>query len=385
MPWSVRAVSEIRLAFVHEVVSLKRPLTEACRKYGISRKTGHKWLARYKADPAAPLRDRSRRPQRCPRRAAADLEQRVLAVRDQYGWGAGKIRDFLRNQAADDPRALAALPCERTVGNILRRHGRIADGPHEPKAPPQFFARSRPNALWQCDFKGPVEVARRQLHPFTVLDDHSRFLLALRPCPDVTMASAWAVLWDTFGEFGLPEELLCDNAFGTPYPALPTLSWFEARLIRLGIRPAHGRPYHPQTQGKVERLHGTLEAEVWPHVDRGTEAAFDRDVQRWRVEVYNPVRPHEALGGQPPLRFFRPSERPRPARLPAVSYPAGSVTRKVDKGGDISWSGYRILVGAGLTGEVVRVEERAAEVAVFYCWKQVRCLATTQLVKGKYL
>jgi transposase InsO family protein len=384
MPWRVRAVSEIRLAFVHEVVSLKRPVAEACRKYGVSRKTGHKWLARYRADPEAGLHDRSRRPRRCPGRTAADLEQRVLAVRDQYGWGAGKVRDFLRNQAAGGG-APAALPCARTVGNTLRRHGRIADGPEEPKAPPQFFARSRPNALWQCDFKGPVEVARRKLHPFTVLDDHSRFLLALRPCPDVTMASAWAVLWETFGEFGLPEELLCDNAFGTQYPGLPTLSWFEARLIRLGIRPAHGRPYRPQTQGKVERLHGTLEAEVWPHVDRGSAAAFARGVQRWRTEVYNAVRPHEALGGQPPLRFFRPSERPRPARPPAASYPAGSVTRKVDKGGDISWSGYRILVGAGLTGEAVRVEERDQEVAVYYCWKQVRCLATAQLVKGKYL
>jgi transposase InsO family protein len=385
MPWSVRAVSEIRLAFVHEVVSLQRPLTEACRKYGISRKTGYKGLARYRADPAAALNDRSRRPTRCPRQTAADLGQRVLAVRDQYGWGAGKSRDYLRNQAADDPRAGAALPCERTVGNILRRHGRIADGPPEPPAPPPFFARSRPHALWQCDFKGPVEVARRKLHPFTVLDDHSRFLLALRPCPDVTRASAWAVLWDTFGEFGLPEELLCDNACGTQYPGLPTLSWFEARLIRLGIRPAHGRPYHPQTQGKVERLHGTLEAEVWPHAARSSAAAFDRDVQRWRVEVYNAVRPHEALGGQPPLRHYRPGARARPAALPEVSYPAGGVTRRVDKGGDVSWRGYRILVGAGLTGEVVRVEERAQEVAVFYGWKQVRCLSTAQLVKGKYL
>jgi hypothetical protein len=151
------------------------------------------------------------------------------------------------------------------------------------------------------------------------------------------------------------------------------------------VRATHGRPYHPQTQGKAERLHGTPEAEVWPHVDRSDAAAFDRGVQRWRAEVYNAVRPHEALGGQPPLRFFRPSPRPRPAALPEVSYAAGSVTRKVDKGGDISWRGYRILVGAGVAGERVRVEERDAEVAVFYCAKQVRCLSAAQLVKGKYL
>jgi transposase-like protein len=384
MPWSVHAMSELRLAFVHEVVSLHTPVARACRQYGISRKTGHKWLARYRAQPDAALGDRSRRPGRSPRRSAAALEQQVLEVRDRYGWGAGKIRDFLRNRAEADP-AAAPPPCERTVGHILRRHGRSAPGTAAPPPPPQFFCRPAPHDLWQCDFKGPVEVARRKVHPFTVLDDHSRFLLALVPCPDVTMASAWGVLWDTFGEFGLPEELLCDNAFGTQYPALPTLSWFEARLIRLGVRPLHGRPYHPQTQGKVERLHGTLEREVWPHVERGTAEGFARDLRRWRVEVYNAVRPHEALGGRPPLSRFRPSPRPRPAALPGVSYAAGSVTRKVDRGGDVSWHGYRILVGAGLAGESVRVEEREREVAVYYCWKEVRCLATAELVRGKYL
>jgi transposase InsO family protein len=382
MPWSVPAVSEIRLAFVQEVLTWHRPVAEACRKYGISRKTGHKWRRRHHDEPAASLHDRSRRPRHSPERTPNAVEAAVLAVRDRFGWGAGKIRDFLRNQAVLAP---AALPSERTVGNILRRHGRAARGTRGPEAPPQFFCRSQPNELWQCDFKGPVEVERRKVHPFTVLDDHSRFLLALRVCPDVTMASAGAVLWDTLGEFGLPEGLLCDNAFGTQYPSLPTLSWFEARLIRLGIRPSHGRPYHPQTQGKVERLHGTLEAEVWPYVDRTAVAAFARDLQRWRVEVYNPLRPHEALGGQPPLSRFRPSPRARPAQLPEVSYAPGSITRKVDKGGDVSWRGYRILVGAGLHGEVVRLEERDREVAVFYCWKEVRCLSSAQLVKGKML
>jgi transposase-like protein len=381
MPWSVNAVSEIRLAFVQEVVALRRPVAEACRKYGISRKTGHKWLRRYRDQPDAALADRSRRPRHAPRRTDAAVEAAVLAVRDRFGWGAGKIRDFLRNQAGGD----AGLPGERTVGAILGRHGRIGRPDRGPPAPPQFFVRSRPHELWQCDFKGPVEVGRRKVHPFTALDDHSRFLLALRPCPDVTMASAWAVLWDTFGEFGLPEAVLCDNAFGTQFAGLPTLSWFEARLVRLGIQPLHGRPYHPQTQGKVERLHGTLEAEVWPHVDRATLAGFDRDVQRWRTEVYNVLRPHEALGGQPPLSRFAPSGRPRPAALPEVSYPAGSVTRKVDRGGDVSWRGYRILVGAGLYGERVRIEDRGGEVAVFYGGKQVRGLTGAQLVRGKLL
>src|SRR5262249_34917726 len=190
---------------------------------------------------------------------------------------------------------------------------------------------------------------------------------------------------EAFGAFGLPQELLCDNAFGTQFTTLPTLSWFEARLIRLGIRPVHGRPYHPQTQGKVERLHGTLEAEGWPYAGRTTGAAFARGLGRWRAEVYNPLRPHEALGGRPPLSRFAPNPRARPERLPEVVYAAGSVTRRVDKGGDISWRGHRILVGAGLHGEAVRVEERDHEGAVFYCWEEGRCLAHDQPVKSKML
>jgi transposase InsO family protein len=384
MPWKVPAMSEVRRAFAQEILLLHRPVAAVCRAYGISRKTGYKWLGRYRAADDRPLHDHSRRPRTSPARTAADREQEVLAVRAEFGWGAPKIWAYLRNRAEQRGGA-HELPCEKTIGNILRRHGCTVPTAAPAAVPPQFFCRARANELWQCDFKGAVEVERRKVYPFTVLDDHSRYLLALRPSLDVTMASAWAVLWDAFGEFGLPEALLCDNAFGTQYPALPTLSWFEARLIRLGITPRHGRAYHPQTQGKVERLHGTLEREVWPYIDRATLAGFAAGLQRWRVEVYNPLRPHEALDGRPPLSRFQPSARPRPAELPEVVYAPGSVTRRVSNGGDISWQGYRILVGAGLTGEAVRVEERGPEVAVYYAWKQVRCLPQGQLRKGKLL
>jgi hypothetical protein len=265
------------------------------------------------------------------------------------------------------------------------RHGRVPDTP-APSPAPQFFERSQPHELWQCDFKGPVEVERQRVHPFTVLDDHSRYLLALEVCADVTMKSAWEVLWVTFGEYGLPESLLCDNAFAaTGHLGLPTISWFESRLIRLGIRSIHGRAYHPQTQGKVERLHGTLQREVWPFVDRSDKARFARELARWRREVYNPVRPHEALAGRPPLSRFALSPRLRPRTLPAVSYPSGSVLRRVASGGDISWGGYRILVGAGITGETVRVEDSAEEVKVYFCWKEVRRVPHSQLSRDRLL
>src|SRR5205085_62738 len=123
MPWKVGTMSELRLNFVQEVLVLKGGLTASCRKYGLSRKTGYKWLRRYRAGGTAQLGDQSRRPHRSPRRSQQPLESEVLQVRDQYGWGAPKVWWHLRN-AAEACGSTRPLPCERTIGNILRRHGR---------------------------------------------------------------------------------------------------------------------------------------------------------------------------------------------------------------------------------------------------------------------
>jgi putative transposase len=373
MPWEVFPVSQLRTAFVHQVLTLGDPVAAACRKFGISRKTGHKWLRRFHRDPALPLTDLSRRPRLSPGRTDSALEQAILQIRDQFGWGARKIRACLLRQGRTPPST-------RTVSAILHRHQRLVTPP--PPEPLQRFERARPNELWQCDFKGPLEVERRTVHPFTVLDDHSRFLLTLLPCLDQTMRTAWSILWDLFGDVGLPEALLCDNAFGTRGPGL---SWFEGQLLRLGIRTLHGRPYHPQTQGKVERLHGTLQREVWPRVRRDTLVHFRDDVTHWRTVVYNAQRPHEALGDAPPLARWQPSSRPRPAFLPEVTYPKGAVLRKVSVDGSIHWKGCRILVGQGICGQFVRVEERDCTVAVYYAATEVRCLGVGSLRKDRML
>jgi transposase InsO family protein len=370
-------VSELRTAFVHQVLSLGRPVAAACRDFGISRTTAYKWLGRSRSQPEQSLADRSRRPLRSPGRTDTEAEQRVLEVRDRYGWGPRKIRALLTDRGVD-------LPSIRTVGAILRRHGRTTPTPVVP-APMQRFERGAPNELWQCDFKGYLEVGRQRTWPFGLIDDHSRYLLALRPCADQTMATAWAVLWDVFGAVGLPESILCDGAFAARGPGLTGLSWFEARLIRLGIRPAHGRPYHPQTQGKIERLNGTLEAEVWPGIRRDTQEHFAADLEGWRHGVYNTLRPHEALGDQPPLSRWRPSPRPRPAELPPVEYAGDAVVRKVSTVGDVRWRGYRLLAGRGIVGEYVRIEDRGHEVAVYYADHRVRCVATELLRPGVML
>lgn len=377
MPWRSTTVSELRTALIHALRTAQRPVADVCRHFGISRKTAYKWLQRYDAQPQQPLADRSRRPRVSPGRTPAQLEEAVLAVRDQYGWGPRKIVAYLRNQHQPTPPV-------RTAAAILRRHGRIAAATIGEQAV-QRFERHTPNELWQLDFKGFLWVGRQKVYPLTILDDHSRYLLAAQPCTNLTMTTAWDVLWRVFGDVGLPDAVLCDNAFSTHNPGVPSLSWFDARLLRLGVQPIHGRAYHPQTQGKVERFHGTLVREVWPWIRRDALDHFGDDLCRWRVGVYNTLRPHQALGDRPPVSRWRPSSRPRPATLPVVVYPSGTKLRKVASTGDISWHCVRILVGRGLTGEWVQVEEADSELVIRYAGQEIRRVPLANLASGGML
>jgi len=377
VPWDTQGpLPDQRADFVTLLLRRACSFTQACRRFGISRKTGYKWLGRATLEQPQPLRDRSRRPQHCPRRTDRDTEQTILRVRDAHAWGARKIHAYLCQQGL-------AVPSARTVHQVLSRHGRVRP---TAAAPPQRFQRSAPNHLWQMDFKGPLPQLPRHRYLLTVLDDHSRYLLALRLCPDQTMARVWGVLWPLFGEVGLPQAILSDNGFAPRGPAEHGLSWLEARLLRLGVEALHGRAYHPQTQGKVERLHETLEEEVLPGLDWSRpEAAVAEQLERWRREVYNGLRPHEALGNATPASRWYASERPRPARLPAVVYPAGLETRKVMQRGEISWQGFELLVGSGLQGERVGVRVAGGEVVLLYGTRELRRLKTSELVKGRIL
>ena len=370
MPWKVYPVSELRLALVHAVRSADLSIAEAARRFGVSRKTAHKWVARHNTDPLCAFTDRSRRPLRSPGKSSDESEQAVLRVRDRYGWGPRKIHAVLHHQRQPTPTV-------RTIATILKRHGRVGTGNAAVTNPPQRFERTKPNELWQLDFKGPVEVQRRRISPLTILDDHSRYLLALKPCLNQTYATVQAVLWDLFGDVGLPEAILSDNAFSARNTGVG-LSQFDAWLIRLGIHPLHGRPYHPETQGKVERLNGTLERELLPKARRDSLPHFEADLERWRP-VYNTVRPHEAIGDQPPHSRWRPSERLRPREVPEVQYPTDAELRTISQTGDIRYHRARILVGRGLAGERVRVVENGSEIEIYYSNHRVRSVAKSQL------
>ena len=370
MPWKgVATVVDVRLSFVGQVLA-GQPIASLCRQFGISRKTAYKWLTRYRCDGVGGLRDRSRRPRSSPRSTPTRIEQAILATRDRYHWGAAKIHAHL------DRTTSLPLPSVTTVHAILKRKDRLQP-PTKPERPLQRFEAQGPNLLWQMDFKANLEIQRQLIYPLTILDDHSRYLLAVTACPNTRHRTAWAVLWDLMGHVGMPQAVLADNYFGNR--GRIGISWFESQLVRLGIAPCHGRIYHPQTQGKVERIHGTLERELFAHLETTSLAAFNRELEHWRTDIYNTLRPHEALDMQAPITRWKPSPRKRPPDVPPIEYAQGCILRKVHPAGCISYRNCRILVGMGIAGQYVRIEERDQTVAILYGPKRIRLVPVHRL------
>jgi transposase InsO family protein len=331
MPWLEVSVMELRLEFVMLARQAGSNMSGLCRGYGISRKTGYKWLSRA-ASPGADLSDASRRPHRSPRRTSEAMERSVLAVRAEHPcWSGRKIAHRLRDLGH------AGVPAPSTVTAILRRHG-IALGADGTAAPYRRFERARPNELWQMDFKGHFALSEGRCHPLTVLDDCSRFSLCLAACANEQSETVQGHLRDAFRRYGLPDWIITDN--GAPWgdrsdtPYTPLGVW----LMRLGIGISHSRPYHPQTLGKEERFHRTLKAELLggpPFADLGRcQRAFDR----WRT-TYNCERPHQALDMDVPAARYRPSARLFPETMPPIEYAPGHHVRRVQKQGWISFKG----------------------------------------------
>jgi transposase InsO family protein len=377
MPWKELPVCEQRLVLVQRILQLKQPVAVVAREFSVSRKTAYKWIKRFEQESrdgaeVQRLEDRSRRPRRSPRRSDELIEQAVLSIHDRHNWGARKIHRVLSDQSQ-------VVPSIRTTAAILKRHGRVGIQPQPPAPADQRFERPAPNHLWQLDHKGVVEVARRRCMPLTVIDDHSRYCLCFTPMSDMTLARTWERLWNLFGEMGLPEAILCDNAFSGTIG----ISWFDSQLVRLNIRPIHGRSYHPQTQGKIERLHGTIQRELIDFAARRDSLEhFIQDCESWRC-TYNTLRPHESLGDLPPIARWKPSERKRPGTLPSISYTPGAILRKVSQVGDISYRQARIVVGRAIARQFVEIRPTEQDARVYYGWKAIRVIPNDQLSKPR--
>lgn len=349
MPWECRTVEQQREEFV-QAAQRETNFSALCREFGVTRRTGYKWLERCLA--CEPLCDRSRRPHNSPQRTPAHVEALILAVRDENpGWGARRIHAVLAR------RGWPELPCVRTVNNILLRNGRIPEEERLKRRPCQRFVKNACNLLWQTDFKGEFRMEDgNYCYPLTILDDHSRFSLQIAP-----RLSTENVVIPTFEQvfrtYGLPDAILSDN--GAQFAGFKHgYTRFEKWLMDLDILPVHGRVRHPQTQGKIERFHRTMKNELLKHTSFADIEDAHRQFDIWRNK-YNHLRPHEALGMKCPGDVYVPSLRPLPDKVPKHDYGGEYPVLKVNSWGYVRFAGWQVYLSETMAGQYL--EFRTAE------------------------
>jgi transposase InsO family protein len=375
MPWQERTKMAERAKFVARTQEEGANIAALCRDFEISRKTGYKWLARAGSAAADGWGERARRPHSSPRRTAAAVEAQIVALRAQHpAWGGRKLHHWLVQHGCDE------VPAPSTITDILWRHGLITPNPEAPRRR-QRFEHAAPNDLWQLDFMGhrPLGAGCR-VHPLTLADDHSRFALGLVACPHERGDLVQAHLTAWFQRYGLPLAMLTDN--GPPWGTTGSggITALEAWLLRLGIALWQGRAYHPQTQGQVERLHGTLAAEVFAFRHFPDLAACQPVFDAFRT-TDNHERPHQALAYAVPASRYHPSPRPFPTTLPALTYGPDDQVRLVRAQGAIYFHNRSWFISRGLIGLPVAVRPTTTDSVfqVIYCQREVATIDLTEV------
>lgn len=347
----------IRREFVEEAERGLYSMTELCARFGISRRVGYKWCARYEAEGVVGLEDQRRVAVHYPNRIGDEVAAALLACREAHPtWGARKLRAYLARQ-----RPRIAWPAASTIGALLKRHGlayprRRRAQPGHPGRP--MSVMDAPNAVWSVDFKGQFRLGSgANCYPLTVVDGYSRYVLAVRGLPSVATVGVRPVFERLFREYGLPVRIRSDN--GAPFATVALGRYSELRVwwTHLHIISELTEPASPQQNGRHERMHRVLKAEA----TRPAAASFgaqQRRFHRFQTE-YNTERPHEALGQETPAAHYTPSPRPYPAQLPELVYPAHYERRYVSANGGIRWKNQWVNVSHVLAGEHVGLEEVA--------------------------
>jgi transposase InsO family protein len=330
-------------------------MAELCRQYGIARKTGYLWAARYEVEKLDGLRDRSRAPRRHPNQTPDEVEQRILELRREHPrWGPKKLRKTLSDRDHE-----VTWPAQSTIGALLKREGLTIPQIRRRRTPPYtqpFLAAIEPNQVWCADFKGWFKTADQdRIDPLTITDAHSRYLLRCQIVERTNTEHVRAIFETAFREYGLPLVIHTDN--GPPFAsrAIAGLSALSVYFIKLGITPERSRAGHPQDNGRHERMHRTLKAET-ASPPAANRRAQQRRFDQFQME-YNEVRPHEALGQNTPASCHRRSAREYPSRVPKPEYPAGMQVRQVHLRGQILWKGEPIFLTEALRGEPVGLEQ----------------------------
>ena len=353
MPWKETCAVEERLAFIQEVLCGALGKSELCRRYGISRPTGDKWIERFVEHGMAGLNDLPSRAHNHPNQVPDELAEMLLALRREHmTWGPKKLRAYLERRYS-----AMKWPWPSTIGQLLRLHGLAVGRKRHHRTPPYtqpFAGCGEPNRTWCGDFKGQFHTGSSMCYPLTITDAFSRYLLRCQGMPRPCTASTRSIFESAFREYGLPEVIRSDN--GAPFAsrAIGGLSRLSMWWLKLGIVPERIESGHPEQNGRHERMHLTLKQET-ASPPRPSLRSQQRRFDAFRQE-YNQQRPHEALEQRTPAEAYQASPRPYPSRLSDPEYDPNVAVRYVRKSGEIKWQGQRMYLGEVLAGENVGLE-----------------------------
>ena len=362
MPWRFKTVEDVRKEFALAAQNCSN-FSALCREYGITRKTGYKWVDRFLCGET--LADRSRRPLASPTRTDSEIEEKILELRkDNCNWGAKTIHKVLQNQG------VIGLPCVKTVNNILNRYGQILPEESQKRIAYQQFEKSRCNEMWQTDFKGEFKTADgKYCYPLDILDDHSRFAIRI-DASDSTINVVKRNFESAFLEYGVPDSILSDN--GAQFAGFKQgYTQFEKWLMCLDVLPIHGRIKHPQTQGKIERFHRSMKEELLNHKNFENADAANAALQEWRYK-YNYIRPHEALGMKCPGEVYTPSSRAYREEISRWEYGGQYHVLKVNSWGYVRFHRFQVYLSETMIDEYVEFRPSPDGESFYACFRNFR-------------
>ncbi len=383
MPFETQTIMGQRTEFCILASKPGSNISDLCRRFKITRRIGYKWLERYYENGLPELIDKSRRPYHFPNQTPSEIEEYVINIRKgEQEWGAKKLHKIISNHKDQGLYPYPEIPCRATINKILKRNGLIPSNRSKQSEGFERFEYDYPNELWQMDYKGHFTLLNKEIcHPLTITDDHSRFNICLEACRNQQEITVKYVLINVFRKYGLPYIILTDN--GGPWGSsgneltegIRGYTTLEKWFIQLNIKLIHGRPYHPQTQGKEERFHRTLKQELIDHEQFHDHEHCQKRFDAWR-EKYNCVRPHEAINFKTPAELYTPSVRAYPEKIKPYEYNQSDMKRKVQKKGEISFKNKEIKVGRAFIGDYVAVRESKENntYEIYFCNQLIRTI-----------
>ena len=374
MPWKDKTVEELRKEFV-EAASREKNFSALCREFGVTRKTGYKWLDR--AGEAGSLIDRSHAPNTVPHKTSPEVERLILSLRaENPGWGAKTLRAVLERRGHTD------LPCVKTFNNILKRNGCISPEESTKRQPYCRFQMDDCNKMWQTDFKGEFCMADgNYCYTLDIIDDCSRY--AIRVVPRLSTANlVLPVFIGAFEEFGVPDSVLSDN--GAQFAGFRQgYTGFEKWLMNHDVLPIHGRIKHPQTQGKIERFHRTMKSELLNHYTMKNIEDAEQKFCEWQTK-YNTERPHEAIGMKCPAEVYQPSPRTYIDHVKPFEYGGEYHVIKVNSWGYVRFAHHQVYLSETMIDEHIEFRPNPDGDSFFACYRNFR-IAEFSTVTGKLL